>query len=378
MSEQNISQIPVNEIQIPDVILRQPKSDDQSFLDMQETIRALGRPNYPILCRRKALENGTPVIELVDGRQRLECCRNLGLATIPVIFETMTDREAIVTQMRLNLVRIEQDPMEVAKALAKAAAMDTNATAASIAKEIGRSTKYVEDRLRLTAIKDENIRKAISAGEITIGNAVALQKAPEAVQAQLVDHAKTQKTEEFAQTVSAAVTKLKEANKANPKPDEPVVYAGPIAARKKLEEIQGAATNSELLAAIISANGCTTLEQAAAAALLWAIDMDAAGKAAQETAWKQRQEEKAAKEAERKAASEAKKQANAALKDNKNPILTQISEEEKALAEKSKKTREQLSAAAIKLQKEGVYPTVGEAVAALNAGKHPDLFSVAK
>lgn len=375
MNNETIVMQPIATIQVPDVILRQPQTDNEKYITMQASIRAIGRPDMPIVLRTRVLETGT-IVELVDGRQRLEICKNLGFETIPAIFKEMGDADAIATQIRLNMARVDQNPMEVAKALAKMVAMDSNLTSDQLAEKTGCTKKFIEDRLRLASIQNPETRELISKGAINIGNATLLAKAPKEVQDKLVDHAQTQTTAEFTSTVAASTADFNKKKAENPQPKAEATYDGPVASRKSLEDLQAAATNSDLVAGIVKANEATTAEQGFVAGLLFAINIDATGKAEQKAKWDAKLAEKKAKEEEKAAQKLAKEEMAKALKDGgKNPLLTQIDAEKADLAKKEKAARQKMMDVATKLVADGVCPTIGDAIAHLRKPENAGLLA---
>ena len=139
----------------------------------------------PALARKRS-EGG---YELVSGHRRMAACRELGLTTMPVIVQDLSDEEAIVTMVDANLQREHILPSE--KAFAYKLKMDALsrqgtrtdltssqlATKSDTAAEIGRATGDSRDQvyryIRLTNLVPE-LLKMVDESKIALTPAVEL------------------------------------------------------------------------------------------------------------------------------------------------------------------------------------------------------------
>jgi ParB family chromosome partitioning protein len=82
----------------------------KTFGDMTELIESVRTKGVlvPVLCR--PAEEGW---ELVFGARRLRAAQAVGLAEIPAMVRTMTDREVLEVQVIENLQRADVHPLEV-------------------------------------------------------------------------------------------------------------------------------------------------------------------------------------------------------------------------------------------------------------------------
>ena len=135
---------------------------------------------------RKRREGG---YELISGHRRMAACRELGLTTMPVIVQNLSDEEAIVTMVDANLQREHILPSE--KAFAYKMKMDALshqgtrtdltssqvATKSDTAAEIGRATGDSRDQvyryIRLTNLVPE-LLKMVDESKIALTPAVEL------------------------------------------------------------------------------------------------------------------------------------------------------------------------------------------------------------
>ena len=96
---------------LPIAKIAESKSNPRkSFGDMSELIESVVIKGIlvPVLCR--PAEDGW---ELVFGARRLRAARAAGLAEIPSMVRTMTDREVLEVQVIENLQRADVHPLEV-------------------------------------------------------------------------------------------------------------------------------------------------------------------------------------------------------------------------------------------------------------------------
>jgi ParB/RepB/Spo0J family partition protein len=143
--------------------------------DLVESVRQKGILE-PVLAR--------PVggrFELVVGSRRFEAAKVVGLKRMPAVVRPMTDEEAIVVSLVENIQRRDVEPEEEYDALAELRRINPRAYGSSeqLAKAIGKSRRYVEDRINaVEAVR--SIRKESKAG-ITVKQSPLAQERREGV-----------------------------------------------------------------------------------------------------------------------------------------------------------------------------------------------------
>ncbi len=119
--------------------------------------------------------------ELVVGSRRFEASKIAGLKKIPTIVRPMTDEEAIVVSLVENIQRREIEPEEEYDAILALRKANPRAygTSDQVARALGKSRKYVDDRLSAV----ETVRKIRSEtrADITVKQAPLLSERKEGV-----------------------------------------------------------------------------------------------------------------------------------------------------------------------------------------------------
>lgn len=140
----------------------------EAMQELQESVKRHGILQ-PILVRPS---DGR--YEIVAGERRFRAAKAAGLGSIPVTVRELTDQDALEIQVIENLQRQDLHPLEEAdgyQALLRVKSYD----AAKIAERVGRSVKYVYDRIKLLQLI-EPVRKVFLAGEIAAGHAILLAR----------------------------------------------------------------------------------------------------------------------------------------------------------------------------------------------------------
>jgi ParB/RepB/Spo0J family partition protein len=109
--------------------------------------------------------------ELVVGSRRLEAAKIAGLKKMPAVVRAMTDEEAIIVSLVENIQRRDIEPEEEYDAILALRKVNPRVygTSEQIAKALGKSRRYVEDRVNaVEAVR--SIRKE-SRAEITVKQA---------------------------------------------------------------------------------------------------------------------------------------------------------------------------------------------------------------
>lgn len=159
------------------------KHFDKAALDeLTESVKRHGIIQ-PILVRplpdtREAFDREHYGYELVAGERRLRAADAAGLAEIPALVRDLTDAEVLEIQVVENLQRADLHPLEEAEGY-EALHQRHGYTVADIAAKVGKSTRYVYARMRLTALC-ESARKAFYAGKLTPTTALLVARIPDA------------------------------------------------------------------------------------------------------------------------------------------------------------------------------------------------------
>ncbi len=160
--------------------------------------------------------------ELVLGSRRLEAAKTLGMKAIPAIVKQMSKEDALISLME-NIQRRQLEPEEEYDGFMKLRKLDPErySDADQLAKAIGKSRQYVEDRLAaVEAVR--SIRKAGRAqievkqsptpqerkeGVLSIKNATLLHKAEEApTLMRISEERRGRKLTELAETIAQMPT----------------------------------------------------------------------------------------------------------------------------------------------------------------------------
>ena len=122
--------------------------------------------------------------ELVAGERRFRAAALAGLQNVPSLVRDMTDAEVLEIQLVENLQRSDLHPLEEAEGYRQLVAAKYDV--ARIAERVGRSPKYVYDRIKLLDLTKE-AQQAFLEGEFTAGHAVILARLKPADQKRAMD-----------------------------------------------------------------------------------------------------------------------------------------------------------------------------------------------
>lgn len=122
----------------------------------------------PLIVRPMA--HGT--YELVAGERRLRASQQLGIAEVPAIIKTLTDREALEFSLVENIQRENLNALEEAKGYARLLG-EFGHTQEDVAEAVGKNRSTIANMLRLLTLP-EAIQRALGEDKITMGHARAL------------------------------------------------------------------------------------------------------------------------------------------------------------------------------------------------------------
>lgn len=203
--------IPVASITVDDVKMRDVIKKSAKVAEMIDSVRQQGILNA-ISVEPTSSHDGFEYL-LCDGLHRLTAAAEAGLEMIPcVVFPPMTKSERLVRQLVANSHKVETAPAQMAAQLLRISSQNPLMTNAELAKLISRSEDFVKKYLMLNRIEDQDIRSAIDAGEIKVGNAHALAAlahvAPEELD-NYVSDAKILPPSEFLPVVEERIREIK-------------------------------------------------------------------------------------------------------------------------------------------------------------------------
>jgi ParB/RepB/Spo0J family partition protein len=161
--------------------------------------------------------------ELVVGSRRFEAARIAGLKKIPAIVRPMTDEEAIIVSLVENIQRRDIEPEEEYDAIVLLRRANPRAygSADQIAKALGKSRRYIDDRINAVeavrsirkesradiTVKQAPLQKERQKGVLPVRHATFLHRAEEAQTVQdLPKRERATQLKELAQTIAPMTT----------------------------------------------------------------------------------------------------------------------------------------------------------------------------
>jgi ParB family chromosome partitioning protein len=148
--------------------------NEDAIEELASSIRARGLLQ-PILVRPA----GGGTYEIVAGERRWRAAQRAGVHDVPVVIRELDDTETAEIALIENIQRVDLNPMEEAAAYARLSDV-YGRTQDEIASAVGKSRSHVANMIRLMSLPAK-CRKAVEAGEVSMGHARALlgAKAPD-------------------------------------------------------------------------------------------------------------------------------------------------------------------------------------------------------
>lgn len=157
--------------------------------------------------------------ELIVGSRRFEAAKRLGMKKVPVVVKSMPDEEALIVSLVENIQRRDIEPEEEYDALMKLKKLNPILYSGNdeLAKAIGKSRQYVEDRIAAVqtvrtirkaakseiSVKQSPTRDERKEGVLPIKHATFLHRAEEAPSVQRIPEEKrAKKLSALAQTIA--------------------------------------------------------------------------------------------------------------------------------------------------------------------------------
>jgi ParB/RepB/Spo0J family partition protein len=151
-------------------ILVRPLSDDQRLTIVLELNRT----------GQRRPDDATPQYEIVSGERRYRASKLAHAPTIPAMVRNLTDAQVLEIQLTENLQREDLTALEEAEGY-DYLLTETGISAVQLAAKIGKSVRYVFNRLKLQDCCAE-VKQALRAGTIDASRALLLATVPSAVQ----------------------------------------------------------------------------------------------------------------------------------------------------------------------------------------------------
>jgi len=194
--------IAVKNIRSPRIQFRPVLKETVEYHELLDSIKADGLLQ-PILVRPLG-----DAYEVVEGNWRFHACSDAGMETIPCLVREFTDSEVEVIQLKTQAIRPETSKADFAKRLRELMQRE-NYTIAQLGKLINKSTIWVRRMLSLSTLH-HTIQKQVDRGEISLANATALARLPEAVREHFIPHAIMLSVVEFDEMVRRAVQDIRQ------------------------------------------------------------------------------------------------------------------------------------------------------------------------
>lgn len=292
--------VPLTSIIIPALLLRDAQTNDDKYQALKNSIQKHGI-RFPLVVT-PGLQKHTYVLS--DGTQRLSIAKELGLENVPCIVENMSESDAFLTQMEMNLTKVEATKTQYAAFVIKFANKYPGTTVPEIATRLGQPPSFIKDLLKFTKLST-TVQTAVDEGAISLSKAVMLTGLDKEHQDKLVEDSLSLTQDAFADRVKATKSEIAKA-KAEGRAVGSVEYIHSYGSRPKAELI-AVLDDANKLASIVGSAG--TPMEAATLLLRWTLKDDDASRAAGLQTFNEEKQAAAEKKARREAEKEAKKAA---------------------------------------------------------------------
>ena len=236
--------VKISEIRENPVALRTVQRESEEYLGLVASIKEKGFLGSITMRPQKDPETEEEFYELVDGLQRFNAAKDAGLTEIPANIISLSDALVLEAQIVTNIHKVETKPAEYTAQLKRILAANPLMTEAELAKKLGKSAQWINQRLSLTKISNEEIIGMVNEGKICLANAYALAKLPPEEQPQFVDRATTQAPDEFVPAVQTRAKEIREARRKGL--DSAPIEFTPTPHMRKLGELKQEFESSEI------------------------------------------------------------------------------------------------------------------------------------
>lgn len=143
--------------------------EPEALADLVASIKTQGIIQ-PLVVRPSATKADT--YEIIAGERRWRAAEQAGVAEVPAVVRTISDRDALAIALVENLQREDLSPIEEAEAYRRLIEEYT-LTQESVAEVIGKSRAQVTNTLRLLRLPPA-VREMLASGQLTAGHGRAL------------------------------------------------------------------------------------------------------------------------------------------------------------------------------------------------------------
>jgi ParB family chromosome partitioning protein len=158
-------QIPLDHIRYDETFNTRGFFTDESVRELAESIKASGLIQPVILRDWRATTDNDPPYHLVCGHRRFKAVQLLGWTEIKAeVYHNLSDRDASILNLQENLARVNLSPSQEMASIIHVYGESPNA--ALVAKELGRSKKWVNERLAIRRLHPE-VRAYVDQGLLT-------------------------------------------------------------------------------------------------------------------------------------------------------------------------------------------------------------------
>lgn len=220
----NVRVIPISSIRENPVALRTVNRESEEFLGLVDSIREVGLLNaFSVRIAMEEIDGKvTEYYELIDGLHRYTACCEAGLTEVQVSVMSLSDAQALESQIIGNIHTIETKPVEYTKQLQRMFAANPTLTLAEMAVKVAKSPAWISQRLNLLKL-EPSVQKLVDDGKLTVSNAVQLAKLPAEEQLNYLDQSMSMGSEEFVPLVQARAKELRDAARQG-RADPPAVF----------------------------------------------------------------------------------------------------------------------------------------------------------
>jgi ParB family chromosome partitioning protein len=281
-----LATVEISKIRENPVALRTVNRQAEDYLGLVASMQQQGFFGAITVRPKKDPESDEEFYELIDGLHRFAAAKDAGILKINVDIVPLDDDLVLEAQILANIHKIETKPAEYTQQLKRVLARNPLMTEAELAEKLGKSSGWIQQRLSLTKIENEEIVTLINDGKIGLANAYALAKLPIEEQAQFVDRAMTQAPDEFVPAVNSRVKEIREAKRQGK--DASKAEFQPVAHMRKMKDIKLEMETPEIGPALISSTKTKKPIEAFNLAIQWVLHLDPESVKAQKAEYEER------------------------------------------------------------------------------------------
>lgn len=285
-----LATVKISEIRENPVALRTVNRQAEDYLGLVGSMQQKGFMGAITVREQTDVESQEAYYELIDGLHRYAAAKDAGISEINVDIVPLSDDLVLEAQILANIHKIETKPAEYTQQLKRILARNPLMTEAELAEKLQKSTSWIQQRLSLTKIENDEIITLVNEGKIGLANAYALAKLPTEEQAQFVDRAMTQAPDEFVPAVNSRVKEIREAKRQGK--DASTAVFQPVAHMRKMKDIKLEMENPEIAPALLKSTGIKKPMDAFGLAIQWVLHLDPESIKAQEAEYEERKEKR--------------------------------------------------------------------------------------